>query len=374
MPNYQRKEIVPGLFVVAAAVVFGLYAFRVGRWEILDFLKGSRLGCRAVFDEVKTLGVGARVVVAGRRVGAVNRLQWTERPYGQDDIDHLRRQLGALPEGIEVGTRRLVVEVDFELTDASLRLDPASALVAIQQDGLLGQHYVDLYPGFWADGREPAPILAAGHAEPLVLRTRRATGIEQLAATAGDAVASVDSLIALLRDDVLDPANRDNLRALLAGLREGVGELQRLLAEGGELREGTLRPLQRLIESAGAAVADVRENTLPRTDRLLDESRAGVQELRSTLASAHADLAKVLEQLEGALLDTRPELADSVQRLRGTLWQAEMAMRKIRANPALLLFGSAEQDLEARTIDETGTRASGRAQIYRQRDERADGK
>src|SRR5436309_11901579 len=31
-----------------------MYAFRVGRWEVLDFLKGDRLACRAVFDEVKS--------------------------------------------------------------------------------------------------------------------------------------------------------------------------------------------------------------------------------------------------------------------------------------------------------------------------------
>ena len=46
MASYQRKEIVPGLFVLAAAAVFALFAFRIGRWEVFAFLKGDRVACR----------------------------------------------------------------------------------------------------------------------------------------------------------------------------------------------------------------------------------------------------------------------------------------------------------------------------------------
>ena len=374
MPNYQRKEIVPGVFVLAAAAVFTLYAFRVGRWEVFDFLKGDRLACRAVFDEVKTLVVGAKVVVAGRRVGAVNRLRWAEQAYTAADLEQLRRQLGTLPAGIQEGAQRLAVEVDFELTDASLRLDPASALVAVQQDGLLGQHYLDLYPGYWTADREPPPILGSGHPEPLLLRARRGSSVEQLAARAADAIVSVDALAKTLNEGVFSRENRDNLAATLAGIKDAANDVRQLLASDGALQQNALRPLQQLLDSASTALAEVRAHTLPKTDQLLDESRGGVQDFRAALAAVQRDLIALLDQVEGTVLDTRPELADAARRLRGTLWQVEMAVRKVRADPSLLLFGSSEQDLEARAIDESGVRQSGRARIFQQRDERAGGK
>jgi ABC-type transporter Mla subunit MlaD len=355
MPNYQRKEIVPGLFVLAAVAVFALFAFRIGRWQVLDFLKGDRLACHAVFGEIKSLAVGAKVVVAGRRVGAVNRLSWTDRPYAPADIETLRRQLGDLPPDIRAGSRRLAVEVDFELSDASLRLDPASAQVSIQQDGLLGQHYIDLYPGFWQEGREPPPILAAGYAQPLRVQTQQAGGSELLTKV-GDALTSMDTLIKTLNDQVFSPANCDNLTTTLASVRNAADELRRLL------------------DAANATVASVHDTTLPRADQLLDEARGGARDFRAALADVQKDLGAVLDQLQGTLLDNRPELAESVRRLRSTLWQAEMAVRQIRANPSVLLFGGNAPDLEARDLDESGTRATGRARIYQQRDERAGGK
>lgn len=380
MPNYQRNEIVPGLFVLAAGAVFVLYAFRIGRWEALNFLAGERLGCRAVFDEVKTLAVGAKVAVAGRRVGEVRNLRWTEMPYTAADIDLLRRQLGAVPEGVREGARRLVVEVDFELADDSLRLDPATAQVALLQEGLLGQHFLDLYPGYWEERDQPKTILAAGHPEPLSIRARRAGGIDSLAANVGDAVASIDALTKTLNEGVLSVENRDNFTALLRDLGDAAGELRRLLAASSEdgLQANTIDPLRRLLDAATAAMTDVRQRlldtTLPMAERTLAESRTGLEDLRSNVAAVRSDLGAALEQLEGALADARPDLTESMRRLRSTLWQAELAMRKVRANPSVLLFGTDEPDLEAREFDEAGVRATGRARIYRQRDESASGR
>ena len=376
MAKYQRREIVPGLFVLAAVLGFALAPLRVRRWGMVDFLQGPRVPGRPGFAEVKTLAIGAQVAVAGRRVGAVSRLRWPEQPYAADDIDTLRRQLGTLPDGIKEGARRLVVEVDFDLTDATLRLDPISARVAILQDGFLGQHFLDLYPGYWEADREPKPVLAAEHPQPLPIRARRAIGFDSLAATAGDAITSMNTLAKTLNDGVFSAENRESLTALLKSLNGVSEDLRRLIGGDGEdgLRAATIQPLRELLDSATATLAQVRETTLPRTDQLLDESRAGVQDFRAVMATVQRDLIAVLDQLEGALVDMRPELAESVRRLRSTLWQAEMAMRKVRGNPSLLLFGSEEEDLEAREIDESGLRASGRARIYRQRDEATGGR
>lgn len=380
MPNYQRNEIVPGLFVLAAAAVFVLFAFRIGRWEALSFLAGERLVCRTVFDEVKTLAVGAKVAVAGRRVGEVSRLRWTVQEYSADDVDHLRRQLGTLPEGVREGARRLVVEVQFELSDASLRLEPASAQVALLQEGLLGQHFLDLYPGSWAETAQPPTILAAGHGQPLGIRARRAGGIDTLAATVGEAVRSIKALTTTLNDSVLTGENRENFSGLLRSLSGAAEDLRRLLAANDEngLQAKAIDPLRKLLDAATQTLTEVRQrlldSTLPLAERALDESRAGLQEFRSSLAAVRTDLAAVLDQMEGTLVETRPELAESMHRLRGTLWQAELAMRRVRANPSVLLFGTDETDLEAREFDDRGVRTTGRARIYRQRDESGTGR
>ncbi|HEX6810563.1 MAG TPA: MlaD family protein [Planctomycetota bacterium] len=333
-----------------------------------------------MFDEVKTLAVGAKVAVAGRRVGEVSRLRWTEQAYSAADVDQVRRQLGNLPDGVREGAKRLVVEVQFELSDASLRLEPATAQVALLQEGLLGQHFLDLYPGSWAEGDQPSPIFAAGHASPLPIRARRASGLDTLAATVGEAVRSINALTSTLNESVLTGENRENFTILLRHLGNSAADLRRLLAASSAdgLQASTIDPLRKMLDAATQAITEVRQrvldSTLPLAERTLDESRAGLQEFRASLATLRADLTAVLDQLQGTLGDTRPELAESMHRLRGTLWQAELAMRKVRANPSVLLFGSDEPDLEAREFDESGVRATGRARIYRQRDESGSGR
>ena len=61
-----------------------------------------------------------------------------------------------------------------------------------------------------------------------------------------------------------------------------------------------------------------------------------------------------------------------MRRLQRALWQGELALRKIRANPGVLFWGDDETDLEARDFDMTDLRLRGRARPYEQRDERDD--
>jgi ABC-type transporter Mla subunit MlaD len=378
--NYQRNEIVPGLFVLAAAAVFTLFAFRVGRWGVLDFLKGERLTCRAVFDEVKTLAVGAKVSVAGRRVGEVSRLRWTETPYSAEDLEYLRQQLGALPPGLRVGSLHLVVEVEFELADRELRLEPASAQVALLQEGLLGNYFVDLYPGHWEPPGEPPRIFAAGLIGPLTLRARRAGGIDALSATLGDAIDAFHSLAKVLTEGVFSAPNRDNLAALLDALRRSGEEIAVLLRSDNDagLQASAMRPLRLALETATTTVEQLRarllEGTLPKADALLEQTQRSVQSVETAVTAARQDVGAVLAQLDATLLDVRPELADSARRLRQSLWQAELALRKIRFDPSVLFWGSSGEDLEAAAGEPGSVGPSGRARIYRQRDEHATGK
>ena len=92
------------------------------------------------------------------------------------------------------------------------------------------------------------------------------------------------------------------------------------------------------------------------------------------LAALETELGGALRGARGLISDNRAEVAEATRRLRRTMWQAEMALRKIRANPAYLLFGDAEPDLEAGPVDHSALWRSGRARPYEQRDERGGGK
>ena len=85
-----------------------------------------------------------------------------------------------------------------------------------------------------------------------------------------------------------------------------------------------------------------------------------------------ADLQAVIKNADGLLSDNRADVAESIRRLRRGMWQAEMALRKIRTNPSVLLFGDEETDYEAREIDETQGRYGGRAPPFGGRDETVD--
>ena len=93
-------------------------------------------------------------------------------------------------------------------------------------------------------------------------------------------------------------------------------------------------------------------------------------ELRTSLDAISTDLQLLLTKADRLVEDTDTEMVEATRRLRDALWQGEMALRKIRANPAVLLFGDDETDLEASDLDLTEIRLRGRARPYEQRDER----
>ena len=59
--------------------------------------------------------------------------------------------------------------------------------------------------------------------------------------------------------------------------------------------------------------------------------------------------------------------------MRRSMWEMEMAMRKIRANPAYLLFGDSEPLYDMPPSDSSDLMRSGRVRPYKQRDEGDDG-
>ncbi len=375
MSSYRRSEIISGLFVTLAAVVFGLFAFKVGRFDLMGLLKDDTISCRTYFPNVKTLQVGSKVRVGGREVGEVTSLVLVEGPTPQ------REQA---PGGLQ----RLVNEVTFELSYPELRLDPRTARVRLAQESLLAPHFLELDPGRWPASRPPLTLFEAKLPEFVPIASEAGVGIEELMALARPAIDELGTLIKTVNQELLSATN---LEAINRGIG-AFGELDAVMAEGRQiattLNQGILGPdnveaIDRMIHNLDGAVADGRSVAArldalfdaeqdPRLDALLTEARAAATELRESLNTVSADLSRLLNNTDRVVGQAETELAEATRRLRRTLWQGEMALRKIRANPALLFFGDDETDLEARDLDLTEIRLRGRARPYEQRDEQDD--
>ncbi len=374
MSDYRKSEIVSGLFIVLAAVVFGLFAFKVGRFDLMGLLKPDAVEGRAYFRDIKTLQVGSKVKVGGRDVGEVTDLRLVSRR-------------GAGPRGrrtpAEPARHRLVNEVTFELTYPELRIDVATASVTISQSSLLAPHFLELDPGNWPPERPPPSLFAAELGDDTVFSSAEAADLGAIMAQARPAIDELTVILQTLNREVLTPENLESLSGAIGGLDRTLDEGHRFVAT---LNRDVLAPdnvaaVDRVVHNLDLAVADARSAVTrldaildaerdPRLDTILTEVAATTSELHRNLDEISGDLRRLLVQADRLLGDTDTELVEATRRLREALWQGEMALRKIRANPAVLLFGDDETDLEARDLDLTEIRLRGRARPYEQRDER----
>lgn len=380
MSQYRKSEIVSGLFITLAAVVFALFAFKVGRFDLLGLFRAEAVRCRAYFLDVKTLQVGSKVTVGGRNVGEVTDLRLVEGPWPID-----QSPAGRTPAGETGRTNRLVNEVTFELTYRELRLEPRTALVTIAQDSLLSPHFLRLDPGRWPAEQPPRHIFEAELPDGTVIASGEGASIDDLVAIAQPAVQDFAAILQTLNREVLTPENMKTIGRLLVRLDDTVGQGQEILAklDRGLLAPDNVEALDRMVHNLDAALADGRAAAArldrildaerdPRLDHILTDAAAATRELRENLDAVSGDLRRLLGTADRVLGDTETELAEAARRLQRALWQGEMALRKIRANPAVLLFGDDETDLEARDLDMTEIRLQGRARPYEQRDEKEE--
>ena len=375
MSSYRRSEIISGLFVTLAAVVFALFAFKVGRFDLMGILKDDAIVCRTYFPNVKTLQVGSKVRVGGREVGEVIDLVLVEGPTPTGEPE---------PGGL----KRLVNEVTFELSYAPLRLDPQTARVRLAQESLLAPHFLELDPGRWPADQPPAKLFEAELPEVVRIASEAGVGIEELMALARPVIDQLGTLMRTINRQLLSP---DNVEAINRGVG-AFGDLDAVIAEGRQiastvnqnlLSSDNVEAIDRIVHHLDDAVAEGRSvaarlDTLldaeqdPRLDDLLTEARAAATELRQELDTVATDLGRLLDNTDRVVGTAETEIAEVSRRLNRVLWQGEMALRKIRANPSLLFFGDDETDLEARDLDLTEIRLRGRARPYEQRDERDD--
>jgi|GEM_PF-4431410 len=408
MGGYRRSEIVSGGFVVIAAAMLTWLAFRAGGMTSLAIFGPRSIKCISEFSDVQGLTVGAWVMAAGRPVGDVTGIRLVESPITDEENRRIVERLGDPALAPPVGALRTAVEVRFSLRDATLRFDPATATVRIGQSGLLGETLLTLDSGYWMQQRPP--LVKQKLAEPISITAQNPEGINEAIEALGPAIRRINSVLRKVDDHFATLENFESLSQSIKDVQTLVASMRDFVRkDNGALYTKVVQPLNSLLTNANDSLTQLRERVLnetltqaeaflrdgrslvadareaiataqqaigdisPRASAFLDDADDAVQSLEARVGDVAQSAQDVLTLAKGAISEGKPDLIESLRRLRRTMWEAEMAMRKIRANPAYLLFGDDKTLLDAPPLDVGDIRSSGRARPYEQRDENDGG-
>jgi ABC-type transporter Mla subunit MlaD len=411
MAEYRRAEIVSGIFVVASVLVFALFAFKVTGTPIF-FLEDPGVECESFFSHIETLDSAAPVKVAGHRIGTITDVKPVEVALTRAEIEEEKSRRGRLPDGWVEGHVRHLVRVRFKITDPSIRLAPEAA-VSVVQEGFIGQWYLEVYPGAWDPARPPLTV-AERKDRPIRLRALQPDSLKDLVPAMKPILTRVDVILTRIDQELLKPLLEGkeaelakvvpDLSAAVSDAGKAVKQLQALLDPA--TADSPIKRANKLLEDADATVLELKnqltkevlpalqaaatdakaalaaaKKTMEDASSVLDESKPKIKALLDNLRDESARLDARLTEIQkkiGKLLDDadnlvtlrQDQLADIVESFRNAAWEIELATRKVRANPAVLIFGDDEaQRLEADPRDDTGLRKTGRVKPYEQRNE-----
>lgn len=423
MAEYRRAEITSGLFIVLSVLLFAFFSFKVGGLSFDGLFGASGASFYTYFDEVRTLDVKSKVSVGGAAVGRVVSKTTEARVLTESDVKRLADTgLDVVALGIKAGMVRHQVRVGFVIDDRTQRLgdDP---YVKIEQEGFIGPFFLALYPGVWDPSRTP-PLAVEAPVRTEPIRSEPGSGLlDDFRIKFAPTLREIDGILSKINRDFLNEAALDDLRQVIPLMRSDLEEAQSLLrnmkqmvdpADADSLQATVLKPAGRLLgrlDVSAGRLDDLLKDAMPEIRRLLtnaaDAAEEGertiaalrrvvedgepkframlndVEALTSALASKRKALTEMVNDAQrlltsasaaadgaaGLMKDNRANLAELIRTFRSTAWEAELLARKLRANPAVLIWGDDEPRLEAEPRDETGIRRSGRAKPYDQRDE-----
>ena len=386
--SYTRSEIVSGLFVLAAVVLFAMFAFRALPVDPLGAFSATAIEAETILDDSTGVTPGSRVTVAGHEVGRVTDVELVSRQVETRD---------APQRDVPAGATVQVARVRFRIEQADLRLDPDTASVRVTKSGVLGRSYLALDPGHWRD--TPPPRLSERSGQTLNIEGESSAGLSETIASLKPVADRLRRITRKLDQNLLTKENLQAVGPMMDNLKTASARVKAILREGeGALDRKALEPLHQLLTSARQSMSKVRarlldqtiprfeklmqdgsqltttarttiEQNQPRVKQLLEQAVATARTAEQRLAAVSDDAEALLEKSNAVLTDNRAQVAETVRRARRALWQAEMSLRKIRADPSVLLFGDDERLFGAEPYDAGWLRRTGRAEPYQQRDE-----
>lgn len=335
----KSSEIRSGIFVVLATIALTILIFSVG-----NFRASLRSAARfyTYVTDAKFLKTHDAVTYGGYKVGEIKAIEVAPEKHGMV---------------------RITVEVEPEVTVKE------DSTLAVKQDGILGPKYLEITPG-----SPNAKTLASGATIPGVVPT----AFVELGPSFEGPLSRLDKLLENLNAIVGDAEFRKNLsgllseaRAALAGLNEQVQKLGTVAAKTAEKSQEVLAEVQDTFKTSKEPLAktikDADELTLHLTknaDLLTEKIAKSLDELTAKLSKTTDSLDQLLKDADTVVLQNNKNIFETIRGLRDTTHHLELAAKRIRANPSLLLFGGQETPEELQRADETELRLKGRARRY----------
>lgn len=335
----KSSELRSGIFVVLAMVALTILIFSVGNFRAR--LKSSSRYVTYV-GNVKFLKTHDPVTFGGFKVGEIKSLEVAPDHHGMVKI---------------------TVDID---EDIPVRED---SVLTVKQDGILGPKYLEVSPGTPAAKR-----LASGATIPGIVPV----AFVELGPTFEGPMAKLDTLLDNVNKIVGDEEFRKNIagmlteaRALLSGLNEQIQKVGAMATKTGERSQEVLTEVHDTVKQAREPLTktlkDVDELTIRLTknaDLLTEKIGKTLDEVTARLGKTADNLDQLLKDSDGLIVQNNKNLFETVRGLRDTMHHLELAAKRIRANPSVVLFGTPETPEELRRADETELRLKGRARRY----------
>ena len=151
-----------------------------------------------------------------------------------------------------------------------------------------------------------------------------------------------------------------DMRAFVADLRQQADTLTKAMLETTKKTQTEVEKISTSITATSEEARMVMTKNRPAIEKLLADSDA----LIGRLNKAADGLDEVIRDTDRLVTDNHSNVHETIRSLRDTAHHLEMATKRIRANPAILLFGAEETPEELRRRDETELRMKGRARRY----------
>jgi phospholipid/cholesterol/gamma-HCH transport system substrate-binding protein len=335
----KGSEVRSGIFVVLALLVLSILIFSVGnfrqRFQTTHFYS-------SYLPDAKFIKAHDAVTYGGLRVGEIRKVEVASERFGLVKVT------------IEVG-QEIPVKEDSHLT--------------LKQDGILGPKYVEISPGTPASKRMAEGAELKGLVPP---------AITDLASSIESPLAKIDRLLDHLEAILGKPENQKNIadilaqaKSLLVTTEEQMKRIGDVTAQAGEKSGKAIDEVQAAVREVRAPLASTLKNAdeltvkLSRSvDDLAGKVSRSLDELTAKLSKTADGLDQLLRDADALVLQNNTNIYETIRGLRDTAYHLELAARRVRANPSLLLFGAGETPEERRKADETELRLKGRARRY----------
>jgi phospholipid/cholesterol/gamma-HCH transport system substrate-binding protein len=335
----KSVELRSGIFVVLAMVALTILIFSVGNFRAR--LKSAEHYVTYVHD-AKFLKNHDAVTYGGFKIGEIKNIEVAPDRHGMVKIT-------------------LNVDEDIGVKE--------DAVVMVKQDGILGPKYLEISPG--TTGAKKA---APGATLPGIVPT----AFVELGPSFEGPLSRLDKLLDNLNQIIGDPDFRKNIagmlseaRTLLAGLNDQLQKLSGVVTKTGEKTQEALGEFQETVKSTreplGRTLKDADELTLrlaKDADLMTEKIAKTLDEVTARLSKSAENLDQLLKDGDGLIVQNNKNIYETIRGLRDTSHHLELAAKRIRANPSVVLFGAPETAEDLRKADETELRLRGRARRY----------